>query len=58
MTLQQALENYESMLSAHVTKSELEASLTALLKDKETGRASGYYKPADDPCGEDDPLWP
>lgn len=58
MTLQQALENYESMLSAPVTADELEASLTALIKDKEIGRASGYYKPAADPCYEDDPLWP
>ena len=57
MTLQQALDNYESMLSAPVTQSELEASLAALIKDKEIGRASGYYRPADDPC-EEDQLYP
>ena len=58
MTIPAALAEYDRLLYAPVTQAELEASLTALIKDKQTGRASGYYKPADDPCYEDDPLWP
>ena len=58
MSIKEALAEYDRLLYAHVTTDELEASLAALIKDKEIGRASGYYRPADDPCEEDDPLWP
>ena len=57
MTLPAALAEYDRLLYAPVTQSELEASLAALIKDKEIGRASGYYRPAADPC-EEDQLWP
>lgn len=57
MTLPAALAEYDRLLYAPVTADEIEASLTALIKDKQIGRASGYYRPADDPC-EEDPLWP
>ena len=57
MTLPAALAEYDRLLYAHVTTDELEASLAALIKDKEIGRASGSYRPADDPC-EEDQLWP
>ena len=58
MTLPAALAEYDRLLYAPVTAEELEASLAALIENKATGRASGFYKPADDPCEEDDPLWP
>ena len=57
MSLDQALAEYDRLLYAPVTQAEIEVSLSALIKDKETGRASGYYRPADDPC-EEDQLWP
>ena len=57
MSLKQALAEYDRLLYAPVTAEEIEASLAALIKDKEIGRASGYYRPAADPC-EEDQLWP
>jgi hypothetical protein len=57
MTLTQALAEYDRLLYRKPTREEIEAGLKALIENKETGRASGFYRPAYDPCQEDQ-LWP
>ncbi len=56
MTLQQALAEYDRLLYRKPTREEIEAGLKALIENKETGRASGFYRPAYDPCQEGDPY--
>lgn len=58
MSISSAREEYDRLYSLKTTPEEFEAGLNDLIKNHETGRASGFYRPAYDPLEEDDPLWP
>jgi hypothetical protein len=58
MTIPAALAEYERILYRELTPEEYESDLKDLIDKTTGGRASGSYRPAYDPCEEDDPLWP